>query len=374
MKKNGMDSTWISTGPSLDVRDSRFSIRYDRTDESTYILQIKDLQETDASTYECQVVLSLTNEVIKEVKLQVHKQPSISYNSTHSKVAAIGDEVELECYADGIPAPEITWRRENDAVLPTGGLIYRWVILNNYFFIIVKCIIVHYNITNLRSGNIFKIPSVAKEDRGNYYCIADNGVGRKKKHRVNIEVEFAPVVVAKGSRLGQALKYHTNLECHIEAYPPPVITWHKDGVQLTDNQHYTILSFSPTNQNIGTTLHITTIEKRHYGDYLCKAKNKVGNAEAKVELISKNKSMHWIVHFANLANSLPLRLLFRELNVLKLFSFFVRKPFHQFARLPAVRFDIDLVHFHYQRAQWSPCFCWSPRFWGKSFLYQLEQR
>lgn len=63
----------------------------------------------------------------------------------------------MECYAGGYPLPRISWRRENNAILPTGGSIYR--------------------------GNILKIKSIRKEDRGTYYCVAENGVGRGTKRK-----------------------------------------------------------------------------------------------------------------------------------------------------------------------------------------------
>lgn len=65
----------------------------------------------------------------------------------------------MECYAGGYPPPRITWRRENNAILPTGGSIYR--------------------------GNILKIKAIRKEDRGTYYCVAENGVGRGTKRKYN---------------------------------------------------------------------------------------------------------------------------------------------------------------------------------------------
>lgn len=75
--------------------------------------------------------------------------------------------VEMECYAGGYPPPRISWRRENNAILPTGGSIYR--------------------------GNILKIKAIRKEDRGTYYCVAENGVGRgtkRKKHVLFFIVKF----------------------------------------------------------------------------------------------------------------------------------------------------------------------------------------
>ena len=63
---------------------------------------------------------------------------------------------------------QVSWRRENYAVLPTGGSQYR--------------------------GNILQIPSVTKDDRGTYYCVAENGVGKGKRRNIAVEVEFAPVI------------------------------------------------------------------------------------------------------------------------------------------------------------------------------------
>lgn len=88
------------------------------------------------------------------------------------------------------------------------------------------------------SGNTLKIPIIHKEDRGTYYYIAENGVGH--------EAEFAPVITTTRPRLGQALLHDMDLECHVEAYPPPAIVCLKGDVQLSNNQHYSILHFTTT--------------------------------------------------------------------------------------------------------------------------------
>lgn len=87
-------------------------------------------------------------------------------------------------------------------------------------------------------GNILKINSVRKEDRGTYYCVAENSVGKGTRRNIAVEVEFSPVISVPRPRLGQALQYDMDLECHVEAYPPPAIVWLKDDVQLANNQHY----------------------------------------------------------------------------------------------------------------------------------------
>lgn len=89
--------------------------------------QIKDIQETDAGFYQCQVIITLSNKINAEVDLQVRRPPVISDNSTRSAIVSEGQQVTLECYASGYPPPRISWRRENNAILPTGGSIYRYL-------------------------------------------------------------------------------------------------------------------------------------------------------------------------------------------------------------------------------------------------------
>ncbi|XP_058800796.1 lachesin-like [Phymastichus coffea] len=257
INKNREDQLPISTNTALIIRDSRFALRSDAS-SSTYTLQIKDIQETDAGFYQCQILISTSTRITAQVELQVRRPPIISDNSTRAVVVNEHQSVQLECYAGGFPAPRISWRRENNAILPTGGSIYR--------------------------GNTLKIASVKKEDRGTYYCVAENGVGRGARRNINLEVEFAPVISVPRPRLGQALQYDMDLECHVVAYPPPAITWHKDEVQLSNNQHYSISHFATADEYTDTTLRVITIEKKQYGQYVCKAANKLGSAQETVEL------------------------------------------------------------------------------------------
>ena len=137
-------------------------MRYD-TASSTFTLQIKDVQRTDEATYQCQIIVGINNKVTRHVDLLVSQPPVISDNSTRSVVVQENSPAELLCHASGSPAPSVSWRRENNAVLPTGGIVYR--------------------------GNVLKIHSVKKEDRGTYYCVADNGIGKVARRNVAVEVK-----------------------------------------------------------------------------------------------------------------------------------------------------------------------------------------
>ena len=76
--------------------------------------------------------------------------------------------IELRCYASGYPPPAIYWRRQDNAVLPTNTSVFK--------------------------GNVLVFPSVSKEHRGTYYCVATNVVGRGSRRNVDVEVEFKPQI------------------------------------------------------------------------------------------------------------------------------------------------------------------------------------
>merc|ERR1712241_735674 len=186
-------------GTTLILTDPRFNIDLDKS-TSTYTLRIEDIQETDGANYQCQVIIALTDKEIAEVPLIVRRPPIISDNSTRSIVVEEGDSVELKCYASGYPPPEIYWRRQDNAVLPTNSSVYK--------------------------GTELVFPSVTKEHRGTYYCVATNVVGTGARRNINVEVEHTPTIRIPRKRLGQALQFDMDLECQIDAYPPPAIKWY----------------------------------------------------------------------------------------------------------------------------------------------------
>jgi hypothetical protein len=196
--------------------------------------------------------------VTANARVQVNIPPIISDNSTRSVITSSGATISLDCYAAGHPQPHISWRRENNDLLPTGGAVYR--------------------------GNTLTIHNITKNDRGTYYCIADNGVGRGAKRNVGVEVEFAPEVRVGRPQYFQAPHYDTDLQCHVEAFPSPSIVWLKDGYQLNDNQNYRISEFLTAHEFTESVLRVKRIERRQYGKFICKAINKLGSHQMETEL------------------------------------------------------------------------------------------
>merc|ERR1712141_291455 len=249
----------ITSGTTMILTDPRFNVDLDKS-TSTYTLRIEDIQETDGAVYQCQVIIALAppDKEQADVPLIVRRPPIISDNSTRSVVVVEGQKVILKCYASGYPPPEIYWRRQDNAVLPTNTSIFK--------------------------GNELHFESVKKEHRGTYYCVATNVFGQGARRNVDVEVEFSPVMKIPRKRVGQALQFDMDLECHIEAYPPPAIQWFRNGIQLTNNQHYHISHFAQDDEYVNTILRVITIEKKQYANYSCKAINILGEATGHVVL------------------------------------------------------------------------------------------
>lgn len=133
-------------------------------------------------------------------------------------------------------------------------------------------------------GNSLQLNNVTKNDRGTYYCVADNGVIPGSRRAISVEVEFKPFIRVGRPRYGQALNYEAVLHCHVEAFPSPTIVWIKDNQQLTNNQHYYISIFSTSDEFTSTTLKVRRIEKKQYGNYTCRATNKLGSTDAEITL------------------------------------------------------------------------------------------
>jgi len=245
----------LSSGSSLIIRDNRFALRYD-TASATFTLQLKDVQRSDEGRYECQIIVGINNKVTQDLYLRVQEPPVINDNSTRSVVVNEFEAATLECTAKGSPEPRIEWRRADNAVLPTGGIIYR--------------------------GNKLKIHSVKKEDRGTYFCVADNNVGKAAKRHIMLDVEFAPNFVDEQAdqAVAQAVGFEVGLICSVEAYPPATITWIHNGIQKSDNEDNLSIYRGPGTDGItSSNLRINNLRREDLGQYQCKAGNKLGQAE-----------------------------------------------------------------------------------------------
>ncbi|XP_031640778.1 lachesin-like isoform X2 [Contarinia nasturtii] len=256
-RDNPSDQTILSFGNQLSVvNDPRFKLE---VTSDRYTLHIKNIEFTDAAVYQCQVMVSVNYKDVATVDLLIRHAPKIVKDiEVTPSPATLKGYVELRCTADGYPNPSISWKRAGNVLIPAGGNIY--------------------------NGTILRMENVSQQDRGVYYCIADNGIGQPDQRSVNLEVEFPPKITAPRPRVAQALGYDIELECKVEGFPAPQVSWYDGDKQILHEGDYIISHTATTNDITTSILRITTVESKQYGDYVCKASNKLGAAEAKVNL------------------------------------------------------------------------------------------
>ncbi|CAD7084383.1 unnamed protein product [Hermetia illucens] len=254
------DSVALTFRTQLTINDPRFEVNETMNGTTMiYSLTINKIEATDMGTYECQVIISFQQKNTSTVNLLVKHPPVISLSETTTSVnVAEGLPTQLSCAASGYPLPTISWTREYNAIMPHGGHSYR--------------------------GKVLKLDKAHREDRGTYYCIADNGVGKPDKKMVSLEVEFPPRITAPRPKVAQAIDYDVELECKVEAYPAPAIVWYRNGATLTSNSHYRITNIATAFEITNSVVRVITIDKDSYGDYYCNATNKMGHDVARINL------------------------------------------------------------------------------------------
>ncbi|XP_058467363.1 lachesin-like [Malaya genurostris] len=279
----------ISLGPTLAVAEERFNLSVDKENNTMkYKLTISDIVNTDAGLYECQIQVNSTNKVTATVELQVRHPPILLDNLAATTVTkAEGEDVKLTCSAEGYPRPSITWKREYNTILPIGGQVF--------------------------NGNVLSLSSLTKEDRGTYLCLADNGVGRPDSRTINLEVEFSPVISIPRPKVAQATEYDIELECVVQAFPSPSISWFKNGHPIHNGGSYSISQTGQPDDVTTSVVKISSVESSHYGDYICKASNKIGHAEARLNLYEQSLPN---INFSGLKWSSSARTLASHLGIL----------------------------------------------------------
>lgn len=242
---------------TMVTQDPRFSVQFEKPDK--FVLQIKNISNTDGGFYRCAVTLDSNSQEAKDINLLVRSAPTILQNTTTSIDAIEGsNDTKLECYVSDktYPKPNLEWTRENNGPLPNGA----------------------------SSGqNVLKFSPLRKEDAGIYYCNAHNGVGPAVRKTFYLNVKFQPEIHVPVARIGQALQFKAELQCVVKAYPSPVIVWLKNSSQVENTQLVQVNTTAATSDTTISTLVITPTERSQYGTYTCRAKNERGRFEALVE-------------------------------------------------------------------------------------------
>ncbi|XP_071612445.1 neural cell adhesion molecule L1-like protein isoform X3 [Heliangelus exortis] len=190
---------------------------------------------------------------IKERKPKLLIPPE-SAGSSSSVTVIKGGVLLLECIAEGLPTPHLSW------VKVTGNLPKDEPETENF-------------------GKILKIDQVTAADEGTYQCTASNPMGRAK-HEFHVHVEEPPRWIKEPQ--GGVYSVGTNLVLLCEAIgnPDPTIQWKLNGMPIDSRTFRGRVS--------PREISITNLQLQDSAVYQCEATNKHGTilASANVNVLN----------------------------------------------------------------------------------------
>ncbi|XP_029603014.1 neuronal cell adhesion molecule isoform X11 [Salmo trutta] len=126
-----------------------------------------------------------------------------------TQMALRGGVLELECIAEGLPTPEVSWYKESGD-LPSSRMSF-----HNF-------------------QKTLKIADVMEADAGDYRCTAKNSLG-SAHHTIKVNVKAAPFWISAPRNLILAPKETGILTCRVSGDPKPQIVWSVNGVPVEDS-------------------------------------------------------------------------------------------------------------------------------------------
>ncbi|XP_032146386.1 neural cell adhesion molecule L1-like protein isoform X1 [Sapajus apella] len=190
---------------------------------------------------------------IKQRKPRLLLPPTES-GSESSTTILKGETLLLECFAEGLPTPQVDWNKIGGD-LPKGRE------------------------TKENYGKTLKIENVSYEDKGNYRCTASNFLGTAT-HDFHVIVEEPPRWTKKPESAVYSTGSNGILLCEAEGEPQPTIKWRVNGSPI-DNHPFAGDVVFPREMSF------TNLQPNHTAVYQCEASNVHGTilANANINIV-----------------------------------------------------------------------------------------
>ncbi|XP_068186094.1 matrix-remodeling-associated protein 5-like [Antennarius striatus] len=244
--------TWtkVATGAVMSIhsRAQRFEVLPNGT------LVIQKVQLQDRGTYICSAQSFLGRDRILTTLEVWTRPPRMRLPSYRESTVHQGGEVHLDCQADGVPTPLLSW------VLPDRSVLTFTAPRTSH--------------VTMDTNGTLHIPVALQSDRGVYRCVASNSAGAASAS-VRVHVSSLPPVIQlpREEHLLLSLGRPVYAHCSARGAPPPTLRWRiPDGTLVRPSQFLHDNLFVLPNG----TLHIRKVGPKDTGNYECTASNAVG--------------------------------------------------------------------------------------------------
>nr|XP_027320376.2 immunoglobulin superfamily member 10 isoform X1 [Anas platyrhynchos]XP_027320377.2 immunoglobulin superfamily member 10 isoform X1 [Anas platyrhynchos]XP_027320378.2 immunoglobulin superfamily member 10 isoform X1 [Anas platyrhynchos]XP_027320379.2 immunoglobulin superfamily member 10 isoform X1 [Anas platyrhynchos]XP_038039872.1 immunoglobulin superfamily member 10 isoform X1 [Anas platyrhynchos]XP_038039873.1 immunoglobulin superfamily member 10 isoform X1 [Anas platyrhynchos]XP_03803987 len=247
--------SWVLANKTYISSSSKENRRVHVQPDGTLI--IEEVTVYDRGLYTCMAKNPAGTDMLV-VKLQVIAAPPVILEEKRQQIAGtMGESLKFPCTVEGNPHPSVHW------VLFDGTVVKPLQFINAKLF--------------LFPNGTLHLSNLAPSDSGNYECIATSSTGSERRV-VSLLVEQRDTLpkIAAASQEMTRLNFGDKLllNCTATGEPKPRIIWRLPSKAVVDQWH-----------RMGSRIHvypngslaIEAVTEKDAGDYLCVARNKIGD-------------------------------------------------------------------------------------------------
>uniref|UniRef100_A0AAY4D295 Neural cell adhesion molecule L1.1 n=1 Tax=Denticeps clupeoides TaxID=299321 RepID=A0AAY4D295_9TELE len=216
-------------------------------------LEFDNISESDDGEYEC-IASNAFGEVKHTYTLTVEAAPTWT-KEPKSLLYARGETVKLDCQAEGIPTPVVTWTMNGHSELNDPGLTLQ--------------------------GGALILTNVQYSDTAVYQCEAVNKHGRILANAYVYVIELPPQILTEDYKIYRVVEgKRGHLECSSFGSPRPTIEWLDENLEPAQAN-------ARMYQLTDGALQITNASREDSGRYTCSVHNSNQSISAQLDVLNR---------------------------------------------------------------------------------------